>query len=79
MNATINTLTGPLAVDELGTTLIHEHVMIGYPGWEADSLRSGPSRDEGILDRGSYLGFDRFGIEPLQPDEARVAALLALL
>ncbi len=43
---TIQTVTGPIRPDQLGTTLMHEHVMIGYPGWEADSLNPGPSRDE---------------------------------
>lgn len=33
----------------------------------------------GIARAGSYLGFDRFGLEMLQPDEKRIAALLALL
>ena len=28
---------------------------------------------------GSYLGFDRFGLEPIQPDAERVKALIALL
>ena len=32
-----------------------------------------------MLDRGAYLGFDRFGLEMLHPDRARVAALIGLL
>ncbi len=44
--ALINTVTGPIDINELGVTLMHEHVMIGYPGWEADSLRAGPGRAE---------------------------------
>ena len=32
-----------------------------------------------MLDRGAYLGFDRFGLELLHPDRARQAALIALL
>ncbi len=44
--ATINTVTGALDIDDLGVTLMHEHVMIGYPGWQADTLRPGPRRDE---------------------------------
>ena len=47
--SSVNPVTGPVAVAELGTTLMHEHVMIGYPGWEADSLRPGPNRaDSGL-------------------------------
>ncbi|MCZ6829798.1 MAG: phosphotriesterase-related protein [Gammaproteobacteria bacterium] len=43
---TINTVNGALDIDDLGVTLMHEHVMIGYPGWEADTLRPGPRREE---------------------------------
>ncbi len=32
-----------------------------------------------MLDRGAYLGFDRFGLELLHPDRARLAALIGLL
>jgi phosphotriesterase-related protein len=32
-----------------------------------------------ILEGGSYLGFDRFGLDILVPDEQRVQALVALL
>jgi len=32
-----------------------------------------------LLDKGSYLGFDRFGLDILAPDEQRIDALVALL
>jgi len=32
-----------------------------------------------ILSKGSYLGFDRFGLEILAPDEQRIQSLVALL
>jgi phosphotriesterase-related protein len=32
-----------------------------------------------MLDRGCYLGFDRFGLEFLQPDRLRLASLIGLL
>ena len=32
-----------------------------------------------LLDKGTYIGFDRFGITPEYPDEKRVASLLRLL
>lgn len=35
---TINTVTGTCAPGDLGRTLVHEHIMIGYPGWEMDAL-----------------------------------------
>ncbi len=34
----INTVTGRVRPDELGTTLIHEHLLIGFPGWFMDAL-----------------------------------------
>jgi len=34
----IQTVTGPLPVDSLGLTLVHEHLLIGYPGWFMDAL-----------------------------------------
>jgi phosphotriesterase-related protein len=33
----------------------------------------------GLLDRGAFLGFDRFGMETLFPDRLRIAALAGLL
>ena len=45
---TLNTVTGPITSDKLGRVLAHEHVMIGYPGWEADTLRRGPRRAEAV-------------------------------
>ena len=32
----INTVTGTLAPEKLGTTLMHEHLLIGWAGWELD-------------------------------------------
>jgi phosphotriesterase-related protein len=40
----VNTVCGPIPVADLGVTLMHEHLVIGYPGWEADTLNPGPSR-----------------------------------
>ena len=45
---TVNSVTGPIPVEDLGVTLMHEHILIGYPGWEADTLHPGPSREEMI-------------------------------
>jgi phosphotriesterase-related protein len=33
---TIDTVTGPVAGDALGMTLIHEHFLFGHPGWYGD-------------------------------------------
>lgn len=34
----VQTVTGPVAAEALGRTLIHEHVLIGFPGWQMDAL-----------------------------------------
>lgn len=33
--STIQTVTGPIDAAELGRTLMHEHLTVGYPGWES--------------------------------------------
>jgi phosphotriesterase-related protein len=48
MAKTINTVTGPIAADALGVTLMHEHLVIGFAGWESDTLHPGPKRAEMI-------------------------------
>ena len=42
----IPTVTGDVATKDLGRTLMHEHLMVGYAGWEADTIRRGPDRRE---------------------------------
>jgi len=38
MKATaVNTVLGPISPDDLGITLMHEHIVFGYPGWYGDS------------------------------------------
>lgn len=34
----INTVLGQIDVEKLGKTLVHEHIVGGYPGWECDAL-----------------------------------------
>ena len=36
--AKINTVLGPVSADELGVTLMHEHLVFSYLGWECDAL-----------------------------------------
>jgi phosphotriesterase-related protein len=43
---TVQTVTGPCGVEELGTTLMHEHLMIGWPGWQAEEPRDRAARRE---------------------------------
>jgi phosphotriesterase-related protein len=42
----VQTAIGPIPPERLGRTLMHEHLLIGYPGFDSDSIRPGPSRDE---------------------------------
>jgi phosphotriesterase-related protein len=48
MSKMINTVTGPISVDALGVTLMHEHLVIGFAGWESDTLHPGPNREQMI-------------------------------
>lgn len=32
----VNTTEGRVPVDQLGRTLVHEHVAVGFPGWYLD-------------------------------------------
>jgi phosphotriesterase-related protein len=36
MENTVMTVTGPVSLDKLGMTLMHEHFTFAYPGWFAD-------------------------------------------
>ena len=47
---TINSVSGPVAEADLGRTLMHEHVLAGYPGWYMDT-RLPPFRREEALSR----------------------------
>lgn len=42
----VETVTGPVEIASLGQTLMHEHLLIGYAGWESDTAHPGPGRDE---------------------------------
>lgn len=37
MPSIVNSVLGPVAVDDLGVTLVHEHLVYGHPGWQYDS------------------------------------------
>jgi len=32
----VNTVLGPISADEMGITLMHEHIIFSHPGWEGD-------------------------------------------
>jgi phosphotriesterase-related protein len=54
--------------------VVLQRVIIGHSCGSADL---GYHRD--MLDRGCFLGFDRFGLDFLHPDKLRLAALIGLL
>ena len=75
---TTHTDEGTMGREQLAI-LAEEHVdprrvVIGHSCGSAD-LRYHTD----LLDRGAYLGFDRFGLELLHPDRLRLAALIGLL
>jgi phosphotriesterase-related protein len=37
MSGSVNTVIGTIAPDELGRTLVHEHVLFAYPGYTGDN------------------------------------------
>jgi phosphotriesterase-related protein len=45
----VETVTGPIPVDTLGKTLIHEHFIFGYPGFQGD-VTLGPFKEEEFLE-----------------------------
>jgi phosphotriesterase-related protein len=44
----VNTVTGPISSADLGRTLIHEHVLIGFPGWFMDARQPAFKREEAM-------------------------------
>ena len=45
---TIATASGETTTEQLGRTLMHEHLVIGYPGWESHTKIKAPSREDEI-------------------------------
>jgi phosphotriesterase-related protein len=44
----VPTVTGRVRPDDLGTTLVHEHLLVGYPGWFMDALAPKFRRDDAL-------------------------------
>src|SRR2546427_8858722 len=44
-----STVTGTCAPEELGPTLMHEHLLVGWPGWEAYAAEEGGQRRAQLL------------------------------
>lgn len=48
MEKMVETVTGAIAPEQLGKTLIHEHFIFGYPGFQGDSTLGPFKREEAI-------------------------------
>jgi phosphotriesterase-related protein len=44
----VNTVTGPVAADKLGKTLVHEHFVFGFPGFQGDITLGGFDREAAL-------------------------------
>lgn len=80
----VQTVTGPVSADELGRTLVHEHVLIGFPGWQMDALAPRFDRGEAMaravdqMQRLLALGVGTF-VDPCPMDLGRDVEFLAEL
>jgi phosphotriesterase-related protein len=79
---TIQTASGTTTTAELGRTLMHEHLVIGYPGAESHTTRPGLSMSEkvkvciGKIEKLKALGFKSM-IDPCPSDLGRDPELAA--
>jgi phosphotriesterase-related protein len=80
----VQTVTGCVSAAELGRTLIHEHVLIGFPGWQLDALAPSFDRAEAMargidqLQELRDLGVGTF-VDPCPMDLGRDVEFLAEL
>jgi phosphotriesterase-related protein len=80
--ARINTVLGPCAPADLGTTLMHEHLLIGWPGWDSDTAAPAFNRKDTLklcIDRMlelKSLGLRSF-LDPCPIDLGRDVELMA--
>ncbi len=84
MTASINTVSGTITPEQLGRTLMHEHVFVEYGGPSAEALRPGRARDEiisvctGYIEKIRACGVESV-VDPTTVDLGRNAPLLAEL
>jgi phosphotriesterase-related protein len=79
---TINTVTGTVNTDKLGTTLMHEHLLVGWAGWELDCKAPRFDRKTGLkraverLKQLKDLGLSTF-LDPCPNDIGRDVLFMA--
>jgi len=78
----VQTVTGPARVEELGMTLVHEHLLIGYPGWFMDALaprfRRADAMARGVDRLQELMGFGvRTFLDPCPVDLGRDVEFMA--
>jgi phosphotriesterase-related protein len=80
--ATLETVTGTITPAELGKTLMHEHLLIGYPGAGVDHVTPGPDMNERVarcvdrIEEMKSLGFTSM-LDPCPSDLGRDVELMA--
>jgi len=78
----IQTVTGRARPEELGMTLVHEHLLIGYPGWYMDALAPKYERNDALargvdrLEELKGLGVSTF-LDPCPMDLGRDVEFMA--
>jgi phosphotriesterase-related protein len=81
-NDTLQTVTGAIRPDDLGRTLMHEHLLIAHPGSEADTVNPGPDAAERVarcvdrIEEIKALGFTSM-LDPCPSDLGRDVELMA--
>lgn len=79
---TLQTVTGAIAPSALGKTLMHEHLLVGYPGAEVDTVNPGPGAEERVarcidrIEELKDLGFTSM-VDPCPSDLGRDVELMA--
>ena len=62
----VNTVLGPVSTDKLGITLMHEHMVLAYPGWDLDPLCLYPEHGELSAECAGALGeVKKYGVKTI--------------
>lgn len=82
MTESIQTVTGAIAADALGETLMHEHLLVANPGWESDTRRPPQTEAERVslcVERIEEMKADgyRSMLDPCPSDLGRDVELMA--